>query len=66
MLDAVENAQRADSAPNGWMPGLLETKVYHLGRALYERMGKVRFEKFVAWLPQLDTEVRGKNVRKQM
>jgi hypothetical protein len=46
--------------PEGWMPGLLETKVYHLGRALYERMGKVRFEKFVASLPQLDRDMRDK------
>lgn len=64
MLDAIENASRADSMPDSWMPGLLETKVYHLARALYERMGKVRFEKFVAWLPQLDREMREKNVRK--
>lgn len=64
MLDAIKNASRADSMPDGWMPGLLETKVYHLARALFERMGKVRFEKFVAWLPQLDREVREKNVRK--
>lgn len=65
MLDAIENASHADSKSEGWMPGLLETKVYHLGRALYERMGKVRFEKFVAWLPLLDREVRGQKVRKQ-
>ena len=42
------------------MPELLETKVYHLGRALYERMGMVSFKKFVASLPQLDRDVRGK------
>ena len=60
MLNAIENAFRADSMPEGWMPGLLETKVYHLGRALYERMGKVRFEKFVASLPQLDRDMRDK------
>ena len=51
MLDAIENASRADKHPDGYMPELLETKVYLLGRALYERMGKVRFEKFVALLP---------------
>ena len=51
MLDAIENAQQADSNPDGYMPKLLQTKVYQLGRALYERMGKVRFEKFVASLP---------------
>lgn len=59
MLNAIGNAQRADKHPDSYMPELLETKVYHLGRALYERMGKVRFEKFVASLPQLDREVRG-------
>ena len=45
MLNAIENAQQADTNPDGYMPELLQTKVYHLGRALYERMGKVRFEK---------------------
>ena len=65
MLDVIKNASRADSMPEGWMPGLLETKVYYLGRALYERMGKVSFDKFVAYLPQLDREVRGKKVEKR-
>jgi len=60
MLDAIENASHADSVPEGWMPKLLETKVYQLGRALYERIGKVRFEKFVASLPELDRKVRVK------
>ena len=54
MLDAIENAQQADSNPDGYMPKLLQTKVYQLGRALYERMGKVRFEKFVASLPSIE------------
>ena len=44
VLDAIENARNADSNPDGYMPELLQTKVYQLGRALYERMGKVRFE----------------------
>ena len=34
-----------------------QTKVYQLGRALYERMGKVRFEKFVASLPSLEKKI---------
>lgn len=50
----ITQAFRADSIPEGWMPGLLETKVYHLGRALYERIEKVIFEKFVASLLQLN------------
>ena len=39
------------------MPALLETKVYQLGRALYERMGKVRFERFVESLPGIEKEM---------
>lgn len=54
MLDAIENARNADSNSDGYMPELLQTKVYQLGRALYERMGKVRFEKFVASLPSVE------------
>ena len=54
MLDAIENARNADSNPDGYMPELLQTKVYQLGRALYERRGKVRFEKFVASLPSVE------------
>ena len=57
MLDAIENAQQADTNSNGYMPELLQTKVYLLGRALYERMGKVRFEKFVASLPDIEKEI---------
>ena len=54
MLDAIGNARNADSNPDGYMPELLQTKVYQLGGALYERMGKVRFEKFVASLPRIE------------
>ena len=54
MLDAIENARNADSNLDGYMPEMLQTKVYQLGRALYERMGKVRFEKFVASLPSVE------------
>ena len=32
-------------------------KVYQLGRALYTRMGKVRFEKFVASLPTIEKDI---------
>ncbi len=44
MLDAIENTRNADSNIDGYMPQLLQTKVYQLGRALYDRMGKVCFE----------------------
>lgn len=60
MLDGIHNSEKADKHPDSYMPELLETKVYHLGRALYERMGMVSFKKFVASLPQLDRDVRGK------
>lgn len=57
MLDAVENAKRADKHPQKYMPELLETKVYHLASALYLRMGKARFEKFVASLQEKEKEL---------
>ena len=57
MLDAIENARNADSNIDGYMPELLQTKVYQLGCALYDRMGKVRFEKFVASLPSIEKEI---------
>ena len=57
MLQAIINAKKADSNPNGYLPGFLQTKVYHLAEALYARMGKVRFEKFVASLPDLEREI---------
>ena len=55
--DDEDATQQADSNPDGYMPKLLQTKVYQLGRALYERMGKVRFEKFVASLPSIEKEI---------
>ena len=30
---------------------------YHLGRALYQRMGKVRFDKLVASLPSKEKDI---------
>lgn len=60
MLNAVENASSADTDPDSYMPKLLQTKVYHLGKALYDRMGKVRFDKFVASLPAIEKEILAK------
>ena len=57
MPDAIENAANADKHPESYMPELLETKVYLLGRALYERMGKVRFEEFVIALQKMEKEM---------
>ncbi len=57
MPDAIKNAQHADTNPDGYMPEKLQTKVYQLSKALYERMGKVRFEKFVASLPNIEKNI---------
>lgn len=57
---AVENARNADSNPEGYMPELLETKVYQLGQALLERIGKPRFEEFVQSLAKIEQEVLAK------
>ena len=57
IMNAIENASHADTNPDGYMPELLQTKVYQLGEALYDRMGKVRFDKFVASLPALEKEI---------
>lgn len=65
MLDAIKNAQQADTTSDGYMPELLQTKVYQLGRALYERMGKVRFEKFIASLPNIEKEILKRKIAKR-
>jgi hypothetical protein len=57
MLNAIKNAQRADLNTDGYMPGPLQTKVYQLGRALYKRMGHVRFEKFISSLPEIEKNI---------
>ena len=55
--EAVKNAKAADSKPESYMPELLETKVYQLGQALYDRIGKRRFDDFVASLPKMEKDV---------
>lgn len=57
LLDAITNAKNADSNPNGYMPKLLETKVYQLGEALYERMSEVRFRKFLVELQMMEKKM---------
>lgn len=57
LLDAINNAKNADSNPKGYMPKLLETKVYQLGEALYERIKQARFEKFVNELQKKEQEL---------
>ncbi len=57
MLKAIKNAQHADTNPDGYMPEKLQTKVYQLSQALYNRMGKVRFEKFIASLPNIEKNI---------
>ena len=64
MLTAIKNASNADTNPNGYMPKLLQTKVYQLGEALYNRMGKVRFDEFVASLPTIEQEILTKKTEK--
>lgn len=64
MLKAIENASLADTNPDGYMPALLQTKVYQLGKALYERMGIVRFDKFVASLPVIEKEILSNQIEK--
>lgn len=58
---AIENAANADKHPESYMPELLESKVYLLGRALYEHMKKVRFEEFVISLQKREREMLAKN-----
>lgn len=60
MLDAINNAKAADSDPESYMPKPLETKVYQLAQALYDRIGKRSFDAFVARLPQLEKELLAK------
>lgn len=55
--EAIKNAKAADSNPECYMPELLETKVYQLGLALYDRIGKRRFDDFVASLPKMEKDV---------
>ena len=62
---AIENAANADKHPESYMPELLETKVYLLGRALYERMGKVRFEEFVIALQKMEKEMLARKKREK-
>lgn len=51
---AIENAKMADSDPNHFMPGFKETKVYQLGEAIMQVIGKNDFDNFIAnTLPKL-------------
>lgn len=57
---AIENAKNADSNLENYMPEPLETKVYQLAQALYDRIGKPRYEEFVASLPKKEKEILAK------
>lgn len=57
MPEAIKNARNADTNPENYMPEPLKTKVYLLAQALYDRIGKPRFEKFVAALPKMEQEL---------
>lgn len=64
MPKAIKNASAADANPEGYMPELLQTKVYLLGRALYDRIGKKQFEEFVDSLAKKEKEMLAKKRRK--
>lgn len=54
MQDAIRNSECNDSNPKYYYPNIKETKVYILGKSLMEKMGKVRFEKFInEYLPKI-------------
>ena len=57
MPEAIKNAASADTNPENYMPEPLKTKVYLLAQALYDRIGKRRFEEFVAELPKMEQEL---------
>lgn len=59
MPEAIKNAQNADTNPDSYMPEPLITKVYQLGQALYDRIGKRRFEEFVSGLAKKEQEMLG-------
>lgn len=65
LLNAIDNAKKADSNPKGYMPELLETKVYQSGEALYERMGEGRFRKFLEGLQMMEKNMLEKKKSKQ-
>jgi hypothetical protein len=46
--DAIKNAKGADTDPNHFMPGPMETKVYQLGEALLTFIGKKDFNEFIS------------------
>jgi hypothetical protein len=52
--DAIKNAKNNDSNSGHYLPNNKETKVYHLGEALLQRIGRNDFEKFLKYtLPEL-------------
>lgn len=65
MPEAIKNAKNADTNPYGYMPEFLETKVYKLGQALYDRIGKRSFEAFVASLPKMEQKALRKASKKK-
>jgi hypothetical protein len=63
--DAIFNAKNSDSDKNHFIPKLKETKVYQLGEAILEVIGKNDFEKFITLtLPKLAEENKKKLKRK--
>lgn len=57
--DAIVNAKAADSDINHFIPKIKETKVYQLGEAIINVIGKNDFEKFInSTLPRLEEKKR--------
>lgn len=57
MPEAIKNAKNADAHPESYMPEPLKTKVYLLAQALYDRIGKNRFDEFVGALQKMEQEI---------
>lgn len=62
MEKAIKNAKANDANTRHFMPNPKETKVYHLAEALFKRMGRPAFEKFVKeYLPTLKPKAKKKD-----
>lgn len=66
-LFAIENAKAVDSDPKHFMPGFKETKVYQLGEAIMQVIGKNDFDKFIeSTLPKLINAEKVRSKKKHL
>lgn len=64
---AIENAKAVDSDPKHFMPGFKETKVYQLGEAIMQVIGKNDFDKFIeSTLPKLINAEKVRSKKKHL